>query len=200
VSTGTAGTSARGTSRTARSALPTRTTGRRTTRTAGATGSTAKVSAGTARPVLGRHRHIVINLCCGYNNPTLLSVAGFDNLPVFSALECSFQIVEAEIRFGPFLAMTPGARLFQHRLNVLGVGETGGFGSGRHFSQVQLVQIGLAIGQGGDGGGGEAGYEQATCFYHNADYCCEYQSLIRNSNSNSCVIAGKLWSGTLRED
>jgi hypothetical protein len=94
------------------------------------------VSAGTARPVLGRHRHVIIYLCCGYNNPALLSIAGFDNFAVFSALECSFKIVQAEIRFGPLLAMTPGARLFQHRLNVLGVGETGGFGGGGHFTQV----------------------------------------------------------------
>jgi hypothetical protein len=96
--------------------------------------------------------------------------------------------------------MTPGARLFQHRLNVFGVGETGGFGRGRHFSQVQLVQIGLAIRHGGEGGGCETGYEQATCFYHKADYYCEYELLIRNSTSSSCVIAGKLRSGTLRED
>jgi hypothetical protein len=105
-----------------------------------------------------------------------------------------------QVSFWSILAMTPGARLFQHRLNVLGVRETGGFGRGRHFAQVQLVQIGLTIRQGGDGGGGQAGYEQATCFYHNADYYCEYQLLIRNSTSSSCVIAGKLRSSTLRED
>jgi len=198
VPTRASGTSARGTARTPRTTLPTWTAGRRTTGTTRTARTSAKVSAGAAGLMLGRHRHVIINLRRGYNYPALLSIARFDNFAVFSALERSFKIVQAEIRFGPILAMTPGARFLQHRLDVLDVGKSRGFGCGRHFTQVQLFQIGLAIRQSGDGGDGEAGCEQATCFHHNEDYCCEYQLLMRNSKSSAGVIAWEITAHHLK--
>ena len=181
--------------RTSRTALPTRPTRRRTTRTA----RPARVSARATRPVFGRHCHVIINLCGGDNDPALLSVAGLDYFAILPAFKRAFQAVQPQVGFRAVLPMTPGTGLFQHGLNVFGVGQAGGLGGRGQFAKVQLIEVWLALRQGGNCRGRQTDYEQTTWFDHN-DYCWEYELWIRYPKSSSCVIARKLRPTTLRED
>lgn len=71
--------------------------------TISATGSAR--TAGTAWATLGRHGCLVVDLSGGNDEDAVFAIARNDDFSVFAALEDAFEVVEAQIAFGPLLAV-----------------------------------------------------------------------------------------------
>jgi hypothetical protein len=161
-STGTAGAALTAARRTRCAAVVTASRG-----TAGRTrGIATRAAAGTTWSALWRHSGFVIDLGGGDYERAVFAIAGSDDFPIFAALKNTFKIVEAQVGFGPLLAVTTDARSLKERLDVLVVSQIFLLRSGRKFGEIEFIEVEFL---GRDGGGGshyQAGDDQARSFLH----------------------------------
>jgi len=146
-STRTAGTTLTGRTRTAAIV-----TAARTARRSWAISITTAGTTRTTRTALGRHSGLIVDLSRSDDKCAVLAVAGDDDFAVFAALQDTFQIVEAQIAFGPLLAVAAQARSLEERLDVFGVSEVFLFSGRGKLAEIEFVEIEFVSRDSGRGG------------------------------------------------